>query len=46
MKKSYEKPVLTVEEFDLEDVITESGAAGGVGGKNKNFETEEFPFNF
>ena len=28
MKKNYEKPVLTTEPFDVEDVITVSDAAG------------------
>ena len=36
MKKIYEKPELTVEPFDVEDVITESGLATVGGGKAGN----------
>ncbi|MBQ7541190.1 MAG: hypothetical protein IJT44_02750 [Clostridia bacterium] len=31
MKKTYEKPVLTTERFDAEDVIATSGLATGTG---------------
>ncbi len=33
MKKIYEKPELTVESFDVEDIITESGLETVSGGK-------------
>ena len=40
MKKTYEKPVLAMEPFDAEDVITASApeAAAGLGGRNANWE--------
>ena len=39
MKKTYEKPVLTTEQFDVEDVITASApAADGLSGRNANWE--------
>ena len=36
MKKIYEKPELTVESFDVEDVITESGLTTVGTGKQSN----------
>ncbi len=32
MKKTYEKPVLTMEQFDVQDVVTASAPAGSAGG--------------
>ena len=44
MKKNYEKPVLTTEQFDVEDVITASSSAstgsGTVGEGNGNWELD------
>lgn len=39
MKKTYEKPVLTTEPFDAQDVVTASSPeAAGLGGRNANWE--------
>ena len=39
MKKTYEKPVLTTEEFDVEDVVTASvPGTVGLSGRNGNWD--------
>ena len=39
MKKTYERPKLQVEQFDVEDVITASGLLDTVAGGTQNMET-------
>ena len=36
MRRTYEKPELNVEAFDVEDVITASGLLDTVGGNNES----------
>ena len=44
MKKTYEKPVLTTEQFDAQDVVTASSpAATGLDGRNANWEINTPP---
>ena len=45
MKKTYEKPVLTTEQFDVEDVITvsEPGQMTGLGTAHNNFPVDQIP---
>ena len=45
MKNTYEKPVLTTEQFDVEDVITASapGQVVGLGTTHNNFPVDEIP---
>ena len=42
MKKTYERPVLTTEQFDVEDVITVSAPdAAQLGTRNANWEVPD-----
>ena len=45
MKKTYEKPVLMTEQFDVEDVITASapGQVTGLGTTHNNFPVNNIP---
>ena len=45
MKKNYEKPVLTTEQFDVDDVITASspGQMTGLGSTHNNFPVDNIP---
>ena len=45
MKKTYEKPVLTTEQFDVDDVITASapGQVTGLGSAHNNFPVDNIP---
>ncbi len=49
MKKTYEKPELIVESFDVEDIITESGletVSGGKAGNEQKIGIEDmFPWS-
>ena len=46
MKKTYERPVLTTEQFDVEDVITASApgqVSGGLTSTHDNWGVNEIP---
>ncbi len=45
MKKTYEKPVLTTEQFDVDDVITASApdAQLGMSNSNNHWEVLDIP---
>ena len=43
MKKAYEKPVLTTEPFDAEDVVTASAPAPQLGAANAFWEVPDIP---
>lgn len=43
MKKTYEKPVLTTEQFDVEDVITASAPDAQLGTRSANWEIPDIP---